>query len=209
MRRLTSTPAYRPAKLPGSRKGVLRGKVLSLGMLHCSIFLTFDFPLSLAPSCPVSYRTREQRSLTATLQRSSQVSRGQDRAPCSTAALQSLPRPSSVCGSRTQDKKHTLRMQARQKSCYHHVYGKGDAAGSGTSSMPGHRLSETPAPSVPEKADTMYSTSGHTVARIRTPQHPPELANGLPVPLRFTCWDLPRCRRAPTPAGKPRGTDFA
>lgn len=36
-----------------------------------------------------------------------------------------------------------------------------------------------------------------------------DVANGLPVPLQFTCRDLPWCHRAPTPAGKPRGTDFA
>lgn len=132
MRRLTSTPAHKPAKLTGSRKGVLGRKVLSLGTLHCSMFLTFDFPLSLAPSCPASDRTREQCSLTATPQLYSQASRRWDRAPCSTVALQSLPRPSSVCASRTRDTKHTLRMQARQKSATITSTGRGMQQGQGT-----------------------------------------------------------------------------
>lgn len=144
---------------------------ITQGAACCSMFLTLDFPLSLAPSCPASDRTCEQRSLTAAPQLHSQAAGG--------TALPALPRhsrapASSICVwiTYTGHKTHTTHA-SQAEICYHHIYGKGDAAGTG------HGLRKTPAPFVPERTDTMYSTPERSATTTRTPQHPPELGTSL------------------------------
>lgn len=77
-----------------------------------------------------------------------------------------------VCITYTGHKTHTTHA-SQAEICYDHIYGKGDAAGTG------HGLRETPAPFVPERTDTMYSTPDRSAARTRTPQHPLELGTSL------------------------------